>query len=86
MVVSLFSCFFFIFFYFFYFFLFLAYENWDDISSDEIDVASEDSDSSLEQYISAKDILVTGVEGNIRGKMKTRKLLIIELKFRFIVI
>ena len=80
MFVSLLSCFFFIFFYFFIFlffliFTFIAYENWDDISSDEIDVASEDSDSSLEQYISAKDILVTGVEGNIRGKMKTQKLL-----------
>ena len=77
MFVSLFCIYFFfiyafIFFYFIIFFL--AYENWDDISSDEIDLASEDSDSSLEQYISAKDILVTGVEGNIRGKMKTQKL------------
>ena len=49
-------------------FILSAYENWDDISSEEIDLASEDSDSSLEQYISAKDILITGVEGNIQGK------------------
>ena len=40
-----------------YLFLFLAYENWDDLSSDEMDLDSEDSegDSSIEQSVQGKE-------------------------------